>query len=300
MPVNPSSDPIALENPALSDDYFTNLPFYRLSYGNCRLERALIDKIRGFDIMRDRIRLDGLTPPPEVAAEEGLTVEVARKLLNAAQLEGVKLRLREMEKTWISYSEFVGVCCESCSDPENGILVARSLDESGTVVILGNLVLLKPEQVLKAIGGLIPFPAASPGDPRRKELQEMEKQRAAIDQKARTLVRRELWGGLVFLVIQTAGFMRLTFWELTWDVMEPVCFYLTSIYFMASYAFFLRTSKEPSFQGFYLSRFTAKQKQLLKLYNFDLKRYSELQKACCPHSSSPEQITSFDQAGKVF
>ena len=97
--------------------------------------------------MRDRIRLDGLTPPPEVAAEEGLTVEVARKLLNAAQLDGVKLRLREMEKTWISYSEFVGVCCESCSDLENGILVARSLDESGIVVVIGNLVLLKPEQV---------------------------------------------------------------------------------------------------------------------------------------------------------
>lgn len=38
------------------------------------------------------------------------------------------------------------MCSESCSDLENGILVARSLDESGTVVVLGNLVLLKPEQ----------------------------------------------------------------------------------------------------------------------------------------------------------
>lgn len=130
----------------------------------------------------------------------------------------------------------------------------------------------------------------------------MEKQKAAIDQKARALVRRELWCGLVFLVVQTAGFMRLTFWELTWDVMEPICFYLTSIYFMASYAFFLRTSMEPSFQGFYQSRLAAKQKQLVKLYNFDVKRYSELQKVCCPHSSSLEQIraiTSFDQAGKI-
>ncbi|KAL9357049.1 hypothetical protein Peur_050302 [Populus x canadensis] len=263
---------------------------------------GLIDKIGGFDIMRDRIRLDGLTPPPEVAAEEGLTVEDARKLLKAAQVEGVKLRLREMEKTWISYSEFVRVCSESCSDLENGILVARSLDEAGTVVVLGNLVLLKPEQVLKAIGGLIPLPATNPSDPRRRELQEMEKQKAAIDQKARALVRRELWGGLVFLVVQTAGFMRLTFWELTWDVMEPICFYLTSIYFMASYAFFLRTSMEPSFQGFYQSRLVAKQKQLAKLYNFDVKRYSELQKVCCPHSSSLEQIqaiTSFDQTGKI-
>ncbi|KAJ6288519.1 hypothetical protein OIU76_024494 [Salix suchowensis] len=111
---------------------------------------GLIDRIRGFDIVKDRIRWDGLSPPPmvmeEVAAEEGLTAEDARKLLKVAQLEGLKLRLREMEKTWISYSEFVRVCSEGCSDLEYGVRVAKNLDESGTVVVLGNLVLLKPEQ----------------------------------------------------------------------------------------------------------------------------------------------------------
>ncbi|KAJ6420014.1 hypothetical protein OIU84_030021 [Salix udensis] len=267
---------------------------------------GLIDRIRGFDIVKDRIRWDGLSPPPmvmeEVAAEEGLTAEDARKLLKVAQLEGLKLRLREMEKTWISYSEFVRVCSEGCSDLEYGVRVARNLDESGTVVVLGNLVLLKPEQVLKAIGGLIPLPAADPNDPRRKELQEMEKQKAVIDQKAGTLVRRELWCGLGFLILQTAGFMRLTFWELTWDVMEPICFYVTSFYFVAGYTFFLRTSKEPSFEGFYQSRFSAKQKQLMKLNNFDLDRYNVLRKICCPLPSSVEKIqamTSLDQAGNI-
>ncbi|CAK7339511.1 unnamed protein product [Dovyalis caffra] len=53
---------------------------------------GLIDRIRGFDIVKDRIRLDGLSPPPmvneEVAAEEGLTAVDARKLLKVAQLEG--------------------------------------------------------------------------------------------------------------------------------------------------------------------------------------------------------------------
>lgn len=111
---------------------------------------GLIDRIRGFDVVKDRIRWDVLSPPPvvteEVAAEEGLTAEDARKLLKVAQLEGLKSRLREMEKTWICYSEFVRVCSEGCSDLEYGIRVARNLDESGTVVVLGNLVLLKPEQ----------------------------------------------------------------------------------------------------------------------------------------------------------
>nr|VDD41062.1 unnamed protein product [Brassica oleracea] len=45
------------------------------------------------------------------------------------------------------------------------------------------------------------------------------------------------------MILQTALFMWLTFWELTWDVMEPICFYVTSIYFMAGYSFFLQDLK---------------------------------------------------------
>lgn len=140
-------------------------------------------------------------------------------------------------------------------------------------------------QVAKAIQELIPLPEAKLNDPRRKELEDMENQKTEIDQKAESLVRRELWGGLGFLVMQTAGFMRLTFWELSWDVMEPICFYVTSAYFMAGYAFFLRTSIEPSFEGFYHSRFVAKQKKLMKLHNFDIARYNQLKGACHPHYS---------------
>uniref|UniRef100_A0A3Q7F0F6 Calcium uniporter protein C-terminal domain-containing protein n=1 Tax=Solanum lycopersicum TaxID=4081 RepID=A0A3Q7F0F6_SOLLC len=79
--------------------------------------------------------------------------------------------------------------------------------------------------------------------------------------------------------------MRLTFWELSWDVMEPICFYVTSFYCMAGYTFFLRTAKEPSFEGFYQSRFVAKQKRLMKVRNFDLERYNELKRACYPQST---------------
>lgn len=110
----------------------------------------------------------------------------------------------------------------------------------------------------------------------------MENKKAEIDKEADFLVRRELWMGLAYLVVQTAGFMRLTFWELSWDVMEPICFYVTSMYFMAGYAFFLRTSKEPSFEGFFQSRFSSKQKRLMKNRNFDLERYNGLRKALDP------------------
>ncbi|GKU94591.1 hypothetical protein SLEP1_g8059 [Rubroshorea leprosula] len=263
----------------------------------------LIEKFRGVGIAKDRIRLDGLTPhlPPRSAEDRssevvGLTVDDARKLLRVAQLEVVKTRLRETGKTWIAYPEYVIICKEGCLDPDEGLRLARLLDECGTVIILGNVVVLRPDQVAKVIGGLIPLPGATnPSDPRRKELEQLEKQKSAIDEKADTLVRRELWGGLAYLVVQTAAFMRLTFWELSWDVMEPICFYVTSIYFMAGYAFFLRTAKEPSFEGFYQSRFSAKQKKLMKTQNFDFQRYNELRSLFYPDSLEQTSYSSFDQ-----
>ncbi|KAH6826828.1 calcium uniporter [Perilla frutescens var. hirtella] len=248
----------------------------------------LLEKLREMDISRDRIRLDGLRPPPAAkeSTEENLTVMDAKKILRLSQLEMVKSKLRQMEKDFVSYPEFLETCAKECSNSELGHEFAKLLDDSGSVIVLGNIVFLRPEQVVKAVQGLMPV-AQKPDESRMKELQELEKRKAVIDTKAESLVRRELWVGLGYLVVQTAAFMRLTFWELSWDVMEPICFYVTSMYFMGGYAFFLRTSKEPSFEGFFQSRFSAKQKRLMKALDFDLERYNELKRACDPHSGVP-------------
>ncbi|XP_010531188.1 PREDICTED: calcium uniporter protein 2, mitochondrial-like [Tarenaya hassleriana] len=254
----------------------------------------LIEKLREMDLLGERMRLEGLAQPVKSAAavsEEmtaaGLTVEDARKFLRAAQIEAVKSRLRETGRSWIPYAEFVRVCGEACSDSDQGSQIAKILDDSGNVIVLGKSVCLRPDQVTKSIEGLLPLPHVhNPNDPRRKELDELEAKKAVIDKKAGAMVQRELWAGLGYLILQTAGFMRLTFWELSWDVMEPICFYVTSVYFMAGYAFFLRTSKEPSFEGFYQSRFEAKQRKLMNRHEFDVGRYEELKKLFHPKASS--------------
>ena len=102
----------------------------------------LMGKLKSMGIAQDRIRLDGLSPPPP-----SLTVEDARKLLRVAQLEAVKARLREIQKSWIPYSDFVRVCGEGSSDRDQGLGLAKTLDESGNVIVLGNIVFLRPDQV---------------------------------------------------------------------------------------------------------------------------------------------------------
>lgn len=78
-----------------------------------------------------------------------LNLEDIRKLLRISQLEKVKSKLRQIEQDHILHSEFIQICSQTCNLPINQSLLelAKILDESGTVVILGDIVFLRPDQV---------------------------------------------------------------------------------------------------------------------------------------------------------
>ncbi|KAL1170358.1 hypothetical protein V6Z11_A05G207500 [Gossypium hirsutum] len=278
----------------------------------------LIEKLRGINISGNQLRLEGITQPRPLPmdARAKVSVEDARKLLRASQIQKLKAKLREIPKSSISYYEFVQICLDGCGNEAQGLELAKVLDHSGNVIVLGNVVFLRPEESSKLFGGvqctrccevglvqpngqlqrtvilaksmesMISESMALPDDPRRKELEEMGKQKAEIDKKAKAQVRGELYCGLGFLLLQTLGFMRLTFWELSWDVMEPICFFVTSLHFASAYGFFLTTSTEPSFEGYFQRRFKTKQRKLIKAHSFDIEKYNKLRQALYPNISN--------------
>lgn len=112
----------------------------------------LREKLRGINISSDRLRLAGLSPPlPDLATPEdalyGISVSDAKKILKLSQVEKLKAKLREIPESSISYSEFVRICVEGFEDEEQGAEFSKMLDESGNVIVLGNVVFLRPEQV---------------------------------------------------------------------------------------------------------------------------------------------------------
>ena len=109
--------------------------------------RNLLDKLRTMGVAHNRIRLDGLTPPPPMEMVDTVTVKDARKLLKVAQVEMVKAKLRETRKSCITFSEFIGICDEHCSDQDQAVEIAKMLDDSAAVIVLGDVVFLRPEQV---------------------------------------------------------------------------------------------------------------------------------------------------------
>jgi len=114
----------------------------------------LADRIRdlGVGVAFPRINLDGLVPPAAPARREAdlpaasLTVEEARKVLRATQMEAARARIRASGAGAVPYAEFLRLCCDAAG-PDAGPSVARALDESGSVIVLGKTVFLRPDMV---------------------------------------------------------------------------------------------------------------------------------------------------------
>lgn len=112
----------------------------------------LREKLGGCSITGDRIRLDGLIPPASLEDQRsgygcGISIDDARKIIRLSQVEKLKSRLRDIPTSSISYSEFTRICVEGCGNEEQGTEFAKLLDESGHVIVLGNIVFLRPDQV---------------------------------------------------------------------------------------------------------------------------------------------------------
>lgn len=108
----------------------------------------------------------------------------------------------------------------------------------------------------------------------------LQEKKEELDELAHKQVRRILWTGLGFSILQVGLFFRLTFWEFSWDVMEPIAFFTTTTGLVIGYAYFLFTSRDPTYQDLMKRLFLQRQRKLIKKHNFDVDRFMELQRKC--------------------
>lgn len=135
-------------------------------------------------------------------------------------------------------------------------------------------------QVVDLVRKAVPLALLPEHDQCKDELKKLQEKKDEIDMLAHKQVRRILWTGLGLAVVQVGLFFRLTFWEFSWDVMEPIAFFTTTTGIVIGYAYFLVTSRDPSYQDVLKRLFLSRQRKLIKSHNFDIQRFVELQKKC--------------------
>lgn len=216
------------------------------------------------------------------AGVDSVTFGEAKKLMRLVNVESLKTKLEIEGKEVIGYSELLKAC-ESMGiarSLDEAIAFARVLDEAGVVLLFRDKVYLHPDKVVDLIRRAVPLALTPEDDPIRDELKRLQEKKEEIDVLAHKQVRRILWSGLGLAMVQVGLFFRLTFWEFSWDVMEPIAFFTTATGIVMGYAYFLFTSRDPTYQDLMKRLFLSRQRKLFKKNKFDVDRLKELQNKC--------------------
>ncbi|VDM44860.1 unnamed protein product [Toxocara canis] len=119
------------------------------------------------------------------------------------------------------------------------------------------------------------------------ELKPLEAMKARIDAECESHSERIMWAFFAAMGLQTGIFARLTWWEYSWDIMEPVTYFATYATVIATYGYYLYTRQVSSAFLLFIRNFeypTMKSRcytnyfyKKAQKYKFDVVRYNELQ-----------------------
>ncbi|CAI9761287.1 unnamed protein product [Fraxinus pennsylvanica] len=211
-----------------------------------------------------------------------MTYAESKRLIRLVNLEELKEKLGMDNKEMICYSELLQAC-ESmgvAKSADEAAAFARVLDEAGIILLFRDKVYLHPDKVVDLVRKAVPLALLPEDDPSKYELKKLQEKKEEIDVLAHKQVCRILWTGLGLAVLQVGLFFRLTFWEFSWDVMEPIAFFTTTTGIVIGYAYFLITSRDPTYQDLLKRLFLSRQRKLIKKHNFDVLKFVELQEKC--------------------
>ncbi|XP_067828544.1 calcium uniporter protein, mitochondrial [Heptranchias perlo] len=113
----------------------------------------------------------------------------------------------------------------------------------------------------------------------KAQIEPLEKIKLELARKAEKRTTWVLWGGMAYMATQFGILARLTWWEYSWDIMEPVTYFITYGSAMAMYAYFALTRQEYIYPD-------ARDRQYLHFFHkgakktrFDIEKYNQLKSA---------------------
>lgn len=208
---------------------------------------------------------------------------------NAALLQSVRaidflphVEALKMSKKVITYDELIKefhLALPLASD-EDAHAICESLAKSGSIIKMGDVVYLHPQEIAQTLRTVLPIDAPM----LRKRLavvkallEPMERTKARIELSGMRRNKMISYSFLGLLAAQWGLFFRLCYWEFSWDVVEPIGFFANGLTTILSFAWFMQTRKDFSFEGMSHRVTSLYVKRKFEGENFDFVEYTRLQ-----------------------
>ncbi|KAM9678534.1 calcium uniporter regulatory subunit MCUb, mitochondrial isoform 1-T1 [Trichechus inunguis] len=110
----------------------------------------------------------------------------------------------------------------------------------------------------------------------KKQLQPLEQLKARVEGRCEASISRLLWTGLALLSVQGGALAWLTWWVYSWDIMEPVTYFITFANTMVFFAYFLVTRQDYTYSAVSGRQFLHFFYKKSKRDHFDVEQYNKL------------------------
>ncbi|XP_034134193.1 calcium uniporter protein, mitochondrial isoform X1 [Drosophila guanche] len=112
----------------------------------------------------------------------------------------------------------------------------------------------------------------------RYELEPLEEKKLELSKKATRRTNFMTWMGLGLMSVQFGILARLTWWEYSWDIMEPVTYFVTYGTTMAMYAYYCVTKREYMMEAVKNREYSLTIYKNAKKMQFDVEHYNQLKR----------------------
>ncbi|XP_043726828.1 calcium uniporter regulatory subunit MCUb, mitochondrial [Cervus elaphus] len=108
------------------------------------------------------------------------------------------------------------------------------------------------------------------------QLQPLEQMKARIEARSEAKISGLLWAGLAMLSIQGGALAWLTWWVYSWDIMEPVTYFITFANSTVFFAYFIVTRQDYTYSAVKSRQFLHFFHKRSKQQHFDVVQYNKL------------------------
>ncbi|XP_047422411.1 calcium uniporter regulatory subunit MCUb, mitochondrial isoform X2 [Sciurus carolinensis] len=124
----------------------------------------------------------------------------------------------------------------------------------------------------------------------KEQLQPLEQVRARIEARSEAKTSGLLWAGLALLSVQGGAMAWLTWWVYSWDIMEPVTYFLTFTNSMIFFAYFIVTRQNYTYTSVRSRQFLQFFHKKSQQQHFDVEQYNKLKDDLAMAKESLERV----------
>ncbi|KAG8464072.1 hypothetical protein KFE25_000240 [Diacronema lutheri] len=158
-------------------------------------------------------------------------------------------RLASVEPLTIPWAEFVQVCESLEISHTRAHRLADDLQSSGALLHMDRTVCVRPREVLAHMLTPTASTLLSQAGSLADRVDGSRRVESELDARARAVTRRIMVGAGVALTAQFALLFRLTFWDVGWDLIEPVTFFLNAGSTLGWYFFMAFAHREAAYMN---------------------------------------------------